>query len=499
MSVTATGGNKQATSSMRLLLSLLLTLQLPLSTMAQSDQSFRVQRPSQFNGAVPSTPPMVSGSDSGAAAGNVPSDDPGPESGNNSSNNSGNNSGKNSGNNSDNSASSSSPSDVAKNADKKARKASKKAAKDAAKNASQDRLVDPSADPNNSTDSAYVPPSQRPGPRVNAPLTGGVQTYGGGPNFSAQTGSFQAGAGTFQAGAGTFQAGAGMQSGFAATGQGNSKILQGGVRRLDTGTSDNGSVPLQGQTGTVDRNNPPPLNGHAPTNVMTGGLTMLEIKRLNDHDIVLLIDKSGSMGTPDCPMPKSGNAIAKSVFSFVLTGAIAMGCTRWAWCGIETANLGRITAAGSPAGLSVVLFASFFKVFPHVPWNNIPEIFRENGPSGGTNLAAPLDAVFKDYFRRRNMGQTKPLAIGIITDGCPEDKKLIVDEIIEATRATRYPKEITITFFLIGSHDEAGERFVWDLDHNLPSWGARYDVVNAVPFMRLTQVGLPKGLADALE
>jgi hypothetical protein len=473
----------------KLLLSLLLAIQIPLASMAQSDQSSRLQRPNQSAGVVPSTPPMVSGGEAGAATNKAASDDQSQDSSNNAGNNAAANTGADTG------------ADSGTNADKKARKASKKAAKKAGKNAGQDPTQDPSTDPNNSTDAAHVPSSQMSGSRVNAPLTGGVQSYGGGPNFAAQTGSFQtgagtfqAGAGTFQAGAGTFQAGAGMQSGAAAN-----KVLQGGVRRLGTGTSDDGSVPLQGQTGTVDRNAPPPLNGHVPTNVMTGGLTMLEIKRLNDHDIVLLIDKSGSMGTPDCPMPKSGNAIAKSVFSFVLTGAIAMGCTRWAWCGSETANLGRVTAAGSPGGLSVVLFASFFKIFPHVPWNNIPEIFRENGPSGGTNLAAPLNAVFRDYFARRNLGQTKPLAIGIITDGCPEDKKLIVDEIIAATRATRYPKEITITFFLIGSHDEAGERFVWDLDHNLPSWGATYDIVSAVPFTRLTQVGLPKGLADALE
>jgi hypothetical protein len=434
---------------------------------------------------------MVSGRENGADVGNHSADEQSQDFGNNAGNGGGNSATTDTGAN----TGTDTGTDTTKNADKKARKASKKAAKNAAKNTSQD----PNTNPNNSSDSASVPPVQMPGARMNAPLTGGVQTYGAGPNFTAQTGSFQAGAGTFQAGAGTFQAGAGMQAGFASTGQGNSKVLQGGVRRLDTGTSDNGSVPLQGQTGTVDRNAPPPLNGHAPTNVLTGGLTMLEIKRLNDHDIVLLIDKSGSMGTPDCPMPKTGNAIAKSVFSFVLTGAIAMGCTRWAWCGIETANLGRVIAAGNPGGISVVLFASFFKIFPHVPWNNIPEIFRENGPSGGTNLAAPLNAVFRDYFDRRNVGQTKPLAIGIITDGCPEDKKLIVDEIIAATRATRYPKEITITFFLIGSHDAAGERFVWDLDHDLPSWGATYDVVSAVPFVRLTQVGLAKGLADALE
>ncbi len=324
----------------------------------------------------------------------------------------------------------------------------------------------------------------------NAPLSGGVQTFGSGTNLGAQSGSFQAGAGM----QGTFQSGVGMQAGSASDG---SHILQGGVRRLDSGASDQGNNPLQGQAGTVDRNQPPPLDGHVPTNVLTGGLTQVELKRLNDHDIVLLIDKSGSMGSRDCPMPK-GSAI-KSIFTMVLAGPAAAGCSRWDWCGIEAANLGKVTAAGSPQGLSVVLFESMYRIYPHVPWEDIPKIFRQNGPSGGTNLAAPLNAVFKDYFDRRNMGRTKPLAIGIITDGCPDDKRLIIDEIIAASRATRYPKEVSITFFLIGSHDPAGERFVWDLDHNLPSFGATYDIVNAVPFYRLTQEGLPKALADTLE
>jgi Mg-chelatase subunit ChlD len=242
------------------------------------------------------------------------------------------------------------------------------------------------------------------------------------------------------------------------------------------------------------------VSGGANEAALKGGLTQIELHRLAARDIVLLIDKSGSMSTPDCPLVSSGHS-KLAAFSSLVLGLGGLSASRWDWCLEQTAHMAKQTEEVLANGFTVVLFESHFAVFPHVTVQELVKIFSEHEPGGGTDLDHPLAATFDDYFRRKQHthGNVKPLLVGVITDGCPNNPNAVRKVIVAATRALRDPNEITVVFFLIGGHDRHGEEFVWDLSHNLVEQGAPYQIVKAVPFNELEKMGLARALANNLE
>ena len=269
---------------------------------------------------------------------------------------------------------------------------------------------------------------------------------------------------------------------------------------IGTGVQDGRLNVNTGQFSTDNRINRMPLdatNNNAP--FQPGGLTQIELKRLASHDVVLIIDQSGSMLAPDCPPPK-GSPGASLPFIPLLMGHPILGISRWDWCLYQTLDLSRQTQQIFGGGITVVLFSSAYRVFPNVTLDQLPAIFSQNRPMGGTELARPLADQIGAYFNRRDYfkGNIKPLLISIVTDGCPQHKDMVRASIIDATRLMRNPEEISIVFFLIGGYDPEGQAFVDSLTHYLTNDGAAYPVVKAVSFADLRKVGLAKALADTL-
>jgi Mg-chelatase subunit ChlD len=233
---------------------------------------------------------------------------------------------------------------------------------------------------------------------------------------------------------------------------------------------------------------------------LKGGLTQVELKRLAAHDIVLLIDKSGSMRTPDCPVAAAGNS-KLGAFSSLVLGLGGMAASRWDWCLQQTSYMAKQTETVLASGFTVVLFDSSFAVFPHVTVQELARIFRENRPGGGTDLSGPLASTFDDYFGRKRIskGNIKPLLIGVITDGCPNYPIQARQAVVSGTRFMSNANEITVIFFLIGGNDRRGEQFAFDLSHNLVAEGAAFQIVHAVPFHELEKLGLARALADNLQ
>ena len=224
-----------------------------------------------------------------------------------------------------------------------------------------------------------------------------------------------------------------------------------------------------------------PKKGQPPASVSSKSLTQIDLKHLADHDIVLLLDKSGSMNTPDCSGSSNDllGALAPSLpFGNVLSSS------RWHWCFKQVQQMAEQTQHAIPDGFTVILFDFGYRVFTHVTVQGLAKIYGDNHPIGGTNLEAPLDAVFSDYNQRRNktQGNIKPLLIGIITDGCPNSPQAVQQVIVAGTHMMRYPTEITIVFFLVGRHDRQGEKFVSQLSDKLLAMGATYNIVKSVPF-----------------
>lgn len=234
-------------------------------------------------------------------------------------------------------------------------------------------------------------------------------------------------------------------------------------------------------------------------------LTQVELNKLAQRDVVLIIDQSSSMLTHDCP-GSAGTYAAPGTGKFLLGSGIlgipiGQSVSRWQWCTTQTAELSKQTEQIYKQGITVVMFSSAYEVFQNVTLQKVPDLFRINRPSGGTNLAPALGSQIGAYFKRRAefRGNVKPLVIGIVTDGCPNNRQAVKQAIIEATHLMRHPLEITVVFFLIGAMDYQGERYVESLESNLTRSGAQFSIVRSIRFDELRSIGLAKALAQSLQ
>jgi uncharacterized protein YegL len=208
-----------------------------------------------------------------------------------------------------------------------------------------------------------------------------------------------------------------------------------------------------------------------------------EQAELGRHDIVLLIDKSESMGVIDCPsVDQPGTMVS-----------------RWLWCEQQASDLARQTAAALPDGLTVVLFSNFPQPFPHVNAFVIPQIFARTRPGGMTNEAAAIELVLNQYYEHRKEahGKVRPLMIAIITDGLPTNPFAVKRDLVEVAQQMKHEGEINFAFFQVGE-DPQGIGFAGQLTQALAQEHAKFNIVSGRTFPEMLQTGLAKAMVDCL-
>ncbi len=265
---------------------------------------------------------------------------------------------------------------------------------------------------------------------------------------------------------------------------------------------------LNGETDSSGLRLTPPITGNLSQSTLKANDKILqvevskqELKMLGEHDVTLLIDKSGSMDTNDCPPPNKASKMSKylSIPLMLTIGTNPFLITRWHWCQIQTMHFADLAQNYLDNGMTVVLFSSNFKVFDNVHFNDIETIFKVNHPGGGTNTTAALVSVIRHYFDARlTNSNVKPLVIAIITDGVPDNPYSLKRAIIEATYHMRNPNEISIAILQIGG-SFFGYNFLKELDYGLVAQGAKYDIVSVKTFGLLEKIGLARGFVDAIE
>jgi hypothetical protein len=198
---------------------------------------------------------------------------------------------------------------------------------------------------------------------------------------------------------------------------------------------------------------------------------------LENRDYTLIIDKSGSMATPD---QKGGR-------------------TRWVAAQESTLALASKCEQFDPDGITVYLFSGRFKRYDNVTSAKVTQIFQENDPSGSTDLAGVLKHATDDYFRRKSAGQTKPNGeiILVVTDGEPDDRKGVMKVIIEASRRMDVNEELGISFIQVGT-DALATRFLKVLDDDLQSAGAKFDICDTITMEDMEDVSLSEVLMNAI-
>ncbi len=217
--------------------------------------------------------------------------------------------------------------------------------------------------------------------------------------------------------------------------------------------------------------------------VMSTRLAPAELKQLSRFDISVLIDRSGSMATRDCP----------DQFS------MGRNISRWDWCREQTSMLAQQTFSAMPAGITLVPFASDVQRFPNVSPQSIAGIFNSSAPDGSTNLASALGSELDRYFNERDSGtRQRPEMIAVITDGVPDSKSAVRRVISDAESRMRNPNEVKIVFFLIGQ-DQSGEDFIDGLREKFPGDNGAGSLITRHSFNEVTQFGLPRSLAMSLK
>jgi uncharacterized protein with von Willebrand factor type A (vWA) domain len=198
---------------------------------------------------------------------------------------------------------------------------------------------------------------------------------------------------------------------------------------------------------------------------------------MKDRDYTLILDKSGSMSTPD----QRG------------------GRDRWQEAQESTLALARKCEQFDPDGITVYTFSSRFKRYDDVTAAKVEQIFIENDPVGTTNLASVLQDAVNSYFQRKAAGQTKPQGetIVIITDGEPDDRRAVMEVIVNATQKMERDEELALSFIQVGSDPQA-TKFLKALDDQMQEVGAKFDICDTITIDEMGDMSLAEVLMGAI-
>lgn len=176
------------------------------------------------------------------------------------------------------------------------------------------------------------------------------------------------------------------------------------------------------------------------------------------------------------------------------------GRTRWQTAQESTLALARKCEQLDPDGITVYLFSGRFKRYDDVTSSKVETIFMENDPMGTTNLAAVLQDATDNYFKRKAAGQTKPEGeiILVITDGEPDDRRAVMQTIVNASRKMERDEELGISIVQVGS-DTGASRFLKALDDDLQGVGAKFDICDTITIDEMEDLSIAEVLMRAIE
>lgn len=199
--------------------------------------------------------------------------------------------------------------------------------------------------------------------------------------------------------------------------------------------------------------------------------------KVKERDYYVLIDKSGSMEERDC----AGNK------------------TRWEALQESTLAIARKCNEYDPDGITIVPFAGSFKRYENTTPDKVKDVFTENSPMGGTELAAPLQSIFDTHLEQKVNGTLKKNGsmVIVVTDGLPNDENEVAKAIVNFTKKIPSRDEFGLSFIQVGT-DRHAHDYLERLDSHLASEGAKLDIVNTKTMSEVEKVGLTEALIAAI-
>ncbi len=179
-------------------------------------------------------------------------------------------------------------------------------------------------------------------------------------------------------------------------------------------------------------------------------MTTVNETSLSEYDFVVVIDTSGSMGSP-----------VKS------TG----GRTRWEAMQESVSAFVRDIEKFDSDGIDVVQLGGQVQSWQGVTSAKVTELFNGLRPMGSTPLAEALTAAFK----LAGKSDKKDFVI-VFTDGVPDDQAAAAKVIVEASQKQETDDALTVLFVQVGDDAQAAN-YLRKLDDSLT--GAKFDIVDA--------------------
>lgn len=195
--------------------------------------------------------------------------------------------------------------------------------------------------------------------------------------------------------------------------------------------------------------------------------------KLTEYDIILLVDRSGSMREP-----------AKG-FS-----------DRWHAAKELTVGIATLGAQVDEDGITVITFGGTFDVNRDLvdgvkDAQQVSDLFTKFTPGGSTPTADAIKAAFDKKF-----ASGKKAIIVVVTDGEPNDEGALAKTIADATQKISSADDIKVIFCQVGDN-AAAAAFLSRLDNSIP--GAQFDIVNAITFADADGLSGEALLSRALE
>lgn len=174
---------------------------------------------------------------------------------------------------------------------------------------------------------------------------------------------------------------------------------------------------------------------------------------LNKGDqFIIGLDISGSMGATDCPGGMSRiNYTLETVRTFVREAA------KW-----------------DPDGVSFYPFGATVHAFPDLKPEDIDTKLVSIKLEGATMTHLAVNRAYAEH-KAKNNEQT---FLMIFTDGAPSDPDALRNEIVRITNDVKDAGEFRIAFITVGERTAELDKYLTDLDDNLTSGGAKYDIVD---------------------
>ena len=153
-----------------------------------------------------------------------------------------------------------------------------------------------------------------------------------------------------------------------------------------------------------------------------------------------------------------------------------------------------------PDGITVYVFSGRHKRYEDVTAAKVEQIFVENDPAGTTNLAGVLLHATDSYFQRKAAKKTKPNGetIIVVTDGEPDDRKAVMEVIVNTTKKMERDEELAILFVQVGA-DKQATSFLKALDDQMQSVGAKFDICDTITIDDMGDMSLTDVLMNAIE